>query len=310
MSDEKFKRSEIGHNANDLHKHGGLDGAHEEKTERESLEEAIEELNDSEETENLEKIEKDMDGEIGTEDIEEINDKESEPVAGTPIQQMSDEEIDEKVAEVLKEHAAEPENGWKTKAENQAYMTIDTVEEPKTKKKCGAGWKFATIFFLLLAVAGCGATAYLFFNNGKTELMGRTIESYDTGKKEESSTAKTAPVVENTEKFDPAKYIIDVATLNKVTNDPYLKVKKLEFSEDGKYLIALMTDSNAAGVWYKSLDGGTWTLLEGGQTFSLCSEYTDEQKKLMESFKTFDDDLGSKYIGCFLDTSATTTYPE
>ena len=59
MSEEKFKRSETGHSANDLHKHGGLD-AREGKTERENLEEAIEALNDSEETENLVDIEKDM----------------------------------------------------------------------------------------------------------------------------------------------------------------------------------------------------------------------------------------------------------
>ena len=207
MSDEKFKRSEIGHNANDLHKHGGLDGAHEEKTERESLEEAIEELNDSEETENLEKIEKDMDGEIETEDIEEIDEKVSEPAIETPSQQMSDEEIDEKVAEVLKEHAAEPENGWKTKAENQPYMTIDTVEEPKAKKKGGAGWKFATVFFLLLAVAGCGAAAYLFFNDGKTEFMGRTVVSQSKEEAKVENTAKDPNNAEIADKAAGSRYI-------------------------------------------------------------------------------------------------------
>lgn len=60
MSDEVFRRSQVGHSANDLHRHGGFVAPMEQKTERENLEEAIEALNDSEETENLVDIEKDM----------------------------------------------------------------------------------------------------------------------------------------------------------------------------------------------------------------------------------------------------------
>ncbi|MCQ2571267.1 MAG: hypothetical protein MJ154_03415 [Candidatus Saccharibacteria bacterium] len=65
MSDEVFRRSQVGHSANDLHRHGGIVAPAEQKTERENLEEAIEALNDSEETENLVDIEKDMKSDNG-----------------------------------------------------------------------------------------------------------------------------------------------------------------------------------------------------------------------------------------------------
>lgn len=312
MSEEKFKRSETGHSANDLHRHGGLD-AREDKTERENLEEAIEALNDSEETENLVDIEKDMKGE----DIEEIAEVKVEEVKAEPEEEPSDDvkaAIEELENDVAKEPIAmpsrkeEPVNSWKTKAENQAYMTIDTVETPKEKKKSGAGWKFAAVFFLLLAVAGCGTAAYLFFTDGKIELMGRTVESYETGKKKNSKSANTST---KDEEFDVEKNLIDVATLNKVTSDPALKVKKLEYSADGNYLIALMTDSSAYGIWYKKVEkGSTWTMLQGGQAFTNCSDYTEEQKKLMNEFKTFDDDLGSRYVGCYENETNETTFPE
>ena len=312
MSEEKFKRSETGHSANDLHKHGGLD-ARENKTERENLEEAIEALNDSEETENLVDIEKDMKGE----DIEEIADiktEEAEPEVEpsddvkAAIEELENDVVKEPIATPAKKE--EPENSWKTKAENQAYMTIDTIETPKDKKKGGAGWKIAAVLFLLLAVAGCGTAAYLFFTDGKTNIMGRTIESYETGKKKEGKASSANTPVEE-EKFDAEKNLIDVATLNKVTSDPNLRVEKLEYSADGKYLIALMKDSSAYGIWYKKVEkGAKWTMLQGGQAFTPCSNYTEEQKSLMTEFKSFDDDLDSHYIGCYSSETQDTIFPE
>ena len=162
MSEEEmhFKRSHVGHDANDLHKHGGLDDAHEEKTAREDLEDAIEALEDEDEG----VVEQKDNGKA----IEEAL-AEEEPV-----------EADSKEAPV-------EEKDWKDKAENKSYMTVDEVIEPKAKKqKGGAGWKVATFLFLLIAIAGCGAAAYLFFNNGKTEFLGRRITSESTEKKEQA----------------------------------------------------------------------------------------------------------------------------
>ena len=316
MSEEYFKRSEVGRDANFLHKHGGQD-AHEARTERESLENAIEALNDSEETENLVDIENNM----KSGDIEEIKKPE---IRFEPAAKKIDEEKSAKIDELLKraneapvaaatatatEKKEEPINNWKAKAESQTFMTIDSIQDPKVNKKGGAGWKIATVLFLLLAVAGCGTAAYLFFTDGKTNIMGRTIESYETGKKKDSKTPSVNTSEE--EKFDAEKNLIDVATLNKVTDDPGLRVEKLEYSTDGKYMIALMTDSNAYSVWYKKVEkGSTWTMLQGGQAFASCSDYTEEQKNLMTEFKTFDDDLGSRNIGCYPDESQTSIFPE
>ena len=298
MSEEQFTRSEIGHDANDLHNHGGLD-APEEKTEREDLENAIEALNDSEETEKLEKIENDIKGEP-------VNDQ----VAAA--------------ARELEEAQEEPVNAWKNKAENQAYMAAapaPVTTGPKAKKKGGAGWKLATVFFFLLAAAGCGATAYLFFNNGKTELMGRVITSQEKGKAEQ---AKTAP--SNVPEVEPAGAAFDFETsdLNYlglaklVGSDKNIVPKKINYTKDGKYVYViaavLPVGSEGAGayygVWYReNKKGSSWQQLQFGQDFMRCDALTDENKKFMEDYKYIDDDLGSKYIGCYADAN-NTMFPE
>ena len=156
MSEDFFKRSEVGHDASDLHSHDDKKVKHrDESSEREDLENAIEELNDFEEVENLNEIEREMSGDAP---VEEAPEEEKEP---------------------FKVDAEE----WKEKPESKAYMTVDQVIEPKAKKNCGAGWKIATVFFFILAVAGCSALAFMFFNDGKIMLWGRTIESYKTGTK-------------------------------------------------------------------------------------------------------------------------------
>jgi hypothetical protein len=315
MSEEKFKRSETGHSASDLHKHGGLD-AHENKTERENLEEAIEALNDSEETENLVDIEKDMKGEVIEEDIEEIAEKkesEKEPEA-EPSDEVKAalEEIENEDTAKEPVRAAEPENSWKTKAENQAYMTIDTVEEPGKKKKGGAGWKFATVFFLLLAVAGCGVAAYLFFNDGKTSLLNRVITSQTKEEYDKSKTQKPTQSVEDP-KFDFEANAINYSGATKLLNpNASLSPIKLEYTKDGKYTYIIGDVAEGVGgfaiVLYKeNKKDGEWKILQGGHTFTTCDQYTDEQKKFMKDYKYIDDDLSSKYIGCY---EGETSFPE
>ena len=319
MSDEKFKRSETGHSASDLHKHGGLD-VHEEKTERENLEDAIEALNDSEETENLVEIAEDMDGDVESDDIEEIKEDEIEKALEEepeeePAEKMSDEEIEQKVAEALREHKEEPVNNWKTKAENQPYMTIDTVEEPKAKKKSGAGWKLTTVFFLLLAVAGCGAAAYLFFNDGKTELMGRVVTSQTKEAAKNDSSKPASEIIENPSfDFDSSK--IDYSGITELLPERNLLVPfVVDYTKDGKYMYAIgdvyVGSSTYAATFYReNKKDAEWQILQSGQTFVSCDEYTDAQKKFMKDYKYIDDDLSSKYVGCYEDADAETVYPE
>lgn len=319
MSEEKFKRSETGHSANDLHRHGGLD-AREDKTERENLEEAIEALNDSEETENLVDIEKDMKGE----DIEEIAEVKVEEVEAKPEEEPSDDvkaAIEELENDVAKEPIAmpsrkeEPVNSWKTKAENQAYMTIDTVETPKEKKKGGAGWKFAAVFFLLLAVAGCGTAAYLFFTDGKTELMGRVITSEAKESNSKNSAKKPSGNVSDDGSFDFEASSIDYSGVTKlIANNELIAPLALDYTKDGKYIYLIAdiygTGGYAATFYRENKKGAEWQILQSGQAFVTCDKYTDAQKKFMSDYKYIDDGLNSKYVGCYEAEGSETVYPE
>ena len=181
--EEKFVRSEVGHNANDFHRHGGQEAHEEDSTEREDLENAIEALNDSEETENLKEIANDINGDFDT-DIEEI--KTNDEAQAEPVEEPVAAPVEEPAQPV-----EEPSNDWKQKGENKPYMTIDEVKEPKEKKKTGAGWKVATFLFFILAAAGIGATAFLYFNNGKIQFAGRTIETYKSDEKTKSSNSNS-----------------------------------------------------------------------------------------------------------------------
>lgn len=212
MSDEnnRFVRSQGGHSANELHNHGGQDDAREDKTEREDLEEEIEELDEAEDTrvqvktgKKIDIFDDDVEVPVDPAEIEPEVDPE-DPIEEKKIAEAKKEEeakAEEAIEEAIEEDAeaeAEPEaeepiNDWKTKEENQAYMQIDEVKEPKAKS--GAGWKVATILFALLAIAGCGFAAYLSLFDGTTKFFGREITSKVEGAK---SPAPTAPDTPNT----------------------------------------------------------------------------------------------------------------
>ena len=203
MSDEnnRFVRSQGGHSANELHNHGGHDDAREDKTEREDLEEEIEALDADESRVEVKKGKKidvfddDVELPVDPADIEPEVDPE-DPIEEKKIAEAKKEEeakAEEAIEEAIEEDTeaeaepeAEPINDWKKKEENQAYMQIDEVKEPKAKT--GAGWKVATILFALLAIAGCGAAAYLFLFDGTTKFLGREVTS-----KVEGAKAPTAP---------------------------------------------------------------------------------------------------------------------
>jgi hypothetical protein len=146
--ENKFQRSEVGHDAGDLH--GSGHSTHEEnKSEREDLEEAIRDLEDD-----------DIDGE-----------EEKVEVKVTPTPPLA-----------------------KPIAEEQEFMTIDSVKEPKNKDddkchKCkksrATGWKIATALLFILCVGACGALVYLFTQEGSFIVLGRRISSIDEKKYEQ-----------------------------------------------------------------------------------------------------------------------------
>ena len=191
MSDEenRFVRSQGGHDANELHNHGGQDDAREEKTAREDLEDAIEALDEDEgrvevkSTKKIDVFDDDIEVPVDPADIEPEVDPE-DPIEEKKIaeaKKIEAEKAEEAAEEAIEEDAKAEEDDWKDKEENKVYMKIDSVEEPKAKT--GAGWKVATIIFALLAIAGCGAAAYLFLFDGTTKFLGREVVSKVEGTK-------------------------------------------------------------------------------------------------------------------------------
>jgi hypothetical protein len=288
MSEEEkhFERSQTGHDANDLHKHGGLDKeAHEDKTERENLEEAIEALDDS----------------YDIEEVEKIDDSDKEEKAEEPEKADEPEEVDEPMEfkEEPIEEAEPPLTDWKAKPDNQPYMTVDEVIEPKEKKKGGLGWKIATFLFLLIAIAGCGAAAFLFFSNGKINFLGRTVESYPEGKRPgQTQQQATKPEFQ----FDEAK--IDYASLRTLMPEgAVVSPIKVEYSKDGKYVFVIAdvytAETGYAGTWYRAVEKDSeWVELQAGQGLPLCSELDEAKLKMIEDYGYIDDDLESQYVGC------------
>ncbi len=210
MSDEnnRFVRSQGGHSANELHNHGGQDDAREDKTEREDLEEEIEEL-DEEDTrvevktgKKIDIFDDDVEVPVDPAEIEPEVDPE-DPIEEKKIAEAKKEEeakAEEAIEEAIEEDAeaeaepeAEPINDWKKKEENQAYMQIDEVKEPKAKKS-GTGWKIATFLFALLAIAGCGVAVYLSLFDGTTKFLGREVISRVEGA---STPAPSTPATPN-----------------------------------------------------------------------------------------------------------------
>ncbi len=203
MSDEeKFKRSETGQSANDLHQLGGSMSARGEGSEREDLENAIEALNN----------------------FDDSNNSDIEPVETAPEEPKNDAMLDidsvleneapvEEKTEAAPAQDAQPEpevapapeeqlnNNWKIEKDNQIDMdntnttpnTNAFAAAPKAKKSGGAGWKVATFVFLALAILGCGFAAFLVFSDGKTQFMNRTISSYATEKAPVNCSAPGAP---------------------------------------------------------------------------------------------------------------------
>ncbi|MBP5634426.1 hypothetical protein J6X09_01895 [Candidatus Saccharibacteria bacterium] len=329
MSDEenRFVRSQGGHSANELHNHGGHDDAREDKTEREDLEEEIEALDAAESRvevkvgKKIDVFDDDVELPVDPADIEPEVDPE-DPIEEKKIAEAKKEEeakAEEAIEEAIEEDAeaeaepeAEPINDWKKKEENQAYMQIDEVKEPKAKT--GAGWKVATILFALLAIAGCGAAAYLFLFDGTTKFLGREVTSKVEGAK--APTAPSAPETPDTtpiaEAFDFDAKTIDYAGFDKLftkKNDQSATPIKIDITEDGKYyyIIADVTDGvgGYAGVWYReTTKGAEWTVLQAGHSFPACDSVTKEQHKFMLDYGYIDDELNSQYIGCYEKTVA------
>lgn len=295
---EEFKRSAVGHDANDLHKHGDLGATpEEEKTERESLEDAIEALNESEETENLVEIEKDMKADVKA------------AVKSAPINEENSEAMDALLnsESAPAESKNEPANAWKVKEnkmENETTVAAP-AQAPKEAKKGGMGWKIATIACLVLAIAGCGLSAYMLFGGDKVELMGRTVTKSKTEKKVSSKTEEPGSTDINTDfEFDFDSQAINYkGLLNLISGDSVVPIK-IEYTKDGKYIYAFADIADGiggyAGAYYREAKkGSSWNAISEGHDAPSCATMDAVAKKFITDYKYIDDDLDSRYIGCY-----------
>ena len=177
----------------------------------------------------------------------------------------------------------------KEKVKEEPIITVDSVKEPKAKKECagGTGWKIATIILALFAIAGCGGLCYLFFVDGTTNILGRTITSSQT-----KPVTPSKPAEKPEEPAKPSADDIDLASLKKILQsspDLTVTIRASGLTKDNKYYYA-MASANIEGVdgawstgtWYRKAEKGSkWTLLLSNNDSNLmppaCSELTAEQ---------------------------------
>lgn len=277
MNDEEnsFDRSNgESHDASELHSFGGMkDESPEEtdKTENEELEDAIEELESSE-----------VEDSMPEEKIEEPKEELKEDIPAEEPEEKPEFKLDEPIEELKKE---------------EPTMTIDSVKEPKAKKECkgGAGWKVATILFALLAIAGCGGLCYLFFVDGTTNILGRTITSSQT-----KPITPNKPAEKPEEPAKPSADDIDLDSLESlVVSSPEesFVVRASGLTKDNKYYFAMintnvegMDGAWYAGTWYRKAEKDSeWTELVGYNDSTLiapaCKDLTLEQRNFIKNYQ-------------------------
>ena len=183
-----------------------------------------------------------------------------------------------------------------------------------TKSNSDKGWMFCSIALLVILI-GAGVFGGIIMAKGNRDTNRLSEVEQQLKEKEakieeleKASGDQDAPVDKQ-----PAK--IDYLGLGKVINGYDFGAKNIEYSPTGKYLVVIAgvsdgpNGSGYAGVWYKSTESGsTWKELQSGQGFSDCSEYSEDEKNLMDEFKSLDDQLGSRYIGCY--ESGEKVFPE
>jgi len=190
--------------------------------------------------------------------------------------------------------------------ENNTITPAAPAPAPKEAKKSGMGWKIAAIVCLVLAIVGCGLSAYMLFGGDKVELMGRTITKSKTEKKasNEAGEPSDSDDIETEFKFDYYSYALNYKGLVNLISADAVMPDKIDFTKDGKYIYVVAGISDGiggyAGTYYREAKkGSSWQVLQEGHDLPNCSEIDAAKKKFMSDYKYIDDDLESRYIGCY-----------
>ncbi len=181
-------------------------------------------------------------------------------------------------------------------------------------KKGGKGAVIGMIFFALVAV-GLGVwVAILLLNPPKSSNTGGgSSDNGDSNVAKECDSNKDEDEKKTDDKTDEktkdATFDYDASKINyadaakAIDAKAILQPEKIEYTKDGKYLYIIGNVTQGVGgmaaVLYRdNKEGGVWKVLQSGQVFGSCDDYSSSEKEFMENYKYIDDDLESKYVGC------------
>lgn len=206
--------------------------------------------------------------------------------------------------------------------ETDEPMAAAPVALPK-EKKGGKGAVIGMIFFMLVAI-GLGVWVVILLLNPT-----KCNNSSSNNSGNDQSATKCLPSEENTEKkeeekkesavssFDYEESKMDYASAKAlVSQEASLVPLKMDYTKDGKYMYMIADVYEGVGgyaivLYRENKKGAAWTKLQGGHNFSACSDYSDVAKNFMSDYKYIDDDLGSRYVGCYVDpNTGDKTFPE
>ena len=166
-------------------------------------------------------------------------------------------------------------------------------QTPATVKpaKSGKGWMILSIVLLVVMIAG-GVFAGMIIMKGNrdtnrlSEVENQLKEK--EAKIEELEKAKTSAE----EKAKEAQAVAIDAAAEELTNlitknkqyGPSIVLKELKTTSDGKYLYAIAGDTTGQGVYFKEIENGKWTFVNGGHAVSACSEISAEGLEFMKTY--------------------------
>lgn len=195
--------------------------------------------------------------------------------------------------------------------------TPEELQVPEAQPKTSKAWMIISIILMVILIGLAVFEVFVFSkSNGDADKIADLEKqlSEKDAKIEEAEKAKVA-AEEKATKTEKTSNLIEIAKLKKLIGVDYnFMPVKIEYTKDGKYLYAIADlaygNTSSAGVWYKSTAAGSeWKELQAGHNLGMCTQYTDEAKKFMETYKDIDNDLGSKYLGCYEDTAGTKIFP-
>lgn len=162
---------------------------------------------------------------------------------------------------------------------DNSNVNVETSTSKAPKENNNLSWKIATFVCAILAIAGCGAAAFLFFTRPQEtpSVSGINIDA--------------------------------LKTKMEIREDETFTVRKSGITNDDKYYYAIvstniegMVGAWSSGTWYREAKNGSeWKELftqYDSLNEPVCSEMTDEQRDFIKNYSYIDDDFENRYVYC------------